>query len=130
MFLYKVAILLTGGRQSPDGGSLHEAMRTLRNLDVTTYVIAIGAQSDVPVEQPENVLTVTSYSDLAQQVQPIARSITKRRGMYCTSKGKFMVLRLSIVFLEKVNENIALRGETNYTKRQLVSLGTVNEVHC
>ena len=102
MFLYKVAILLTGGRQSPEGSSLPEAMQTLRNLDVTTYVIAIGTQSDVPVEQPEDLLTVTSYNDLARQVQPIARSITKRRGIYYTSKGKFMVSRLSIVFLEKV----------------------------
>ena len=114
MFSYKVAILLTGGRQSPDGGSLQETMQALRNLNVTTYVIAIGTQSDVPVENPEDVLTVTSYNDLARQVQPIARSITKPRGTSFTSKGKFMVSRMSkTLFFEG--------GKSN----QPVFLGTV-----
>lgn len=81
-FSFKVAILLTGGRQSPDGGSLQEAMRPMRDLDVTTYVIAIGSQSDVPVQRPEDLFTVTSFDDLPRQVQPIATNITKPSGIH------------------------------------------------
>lgn len=80
----QIAILLTGGRQSPDGGSLEDAVQLMRNRDVTTYVISIGDRSDVPVQRPEDLFYLTSYSDLPRQVQSIAKNITKPRGIQAT----------------------------------------------
>ena len=71
---------MTGGRQSPDGGSLIPSMRALRDLDVRTYVTAIGTQSDVPVQRPEDVSFVTSYDDLPRQLQSIASKMTAQKG--------------------------------------------------
>ena len=56
-------------------------MQLMRNRDVTTYVISIGDRSDVPVRRPEDLFYVTSYGDLSQQVQPIAKNITEPRGI-------------------------------------------------
>ena len=82
----QIAILLTGGRQSPDGGSLEDAAQLIRNRDVTTYVISIGDRSDVPVQRLEDLFYLASYSDLPLQAQSIAKNITKPRGNQ-TSKG-------------------------------------------
>ena len=73
-------MLLSGGRQSPGGASLQNAMQPMTNLDVTTYVVSVGVQSDVPVQKPGGEFSVTSYNDLPRHVQRIARSITEPPG--------------------------------------------------
>lgn len=73
-------MLLTSGRQSPDGGSFIPIMQDLRDNDVTTYVTAVGSESDVPVQKPGATFLVRSYSDLPQQLQSIARNMTAQRG--------------------------------------------------
>ena len=60
---------------------MEDAVQLMRNRDVTTYVISIGDRSDVPVQRPEDLFYVTSYSNLPYQVQSIARNITLPRGM-------------------------------------------------
>ena len=76
----KIAILLTGGRQTPDGGSLQEAVRPINNLNVTSYVVPVGTQTDVPVARSDDVMPVTSFDDLPKNAQRIARSIATPRG--------------------------------------------------
>ena len=76
----KIAILLTGGRQTPDGGSLQEAIRPINNLNVTSYVVPVGTQTDVPVARSDDVMPVTSFDDLPKNAQRIARSIATSRG--------------------------------------------------
>lgn len=84
----KIAILLTGGRQTPDGGSLQEAIWPINNLNVTSYVVPVGTQTDVPVARSEDVMSVTSYDDLPKNAQRIARSIATPRGiLYKTCAG-------------------------------------------
>lgn len=73
-------MLLTSGRQSPDGASLSPIMQALRGNDVVTYVTAVGSESDVPVQKPGAMFLVRSYSDLPQQLQSIARNMTAQRG--------------------------------------------------
>lgn len=60
---------------------MEDAMQLMRNRDVTTYVISIGDRSDVPVQRPEDLFYVTSYSDLPRQVESIAKNITEPRGI-------------------------------------------------
>lgn len=88
----QVAILLTGGRQSPDGGSLEDAVQLMRNRDVTTYVISIGDRSDVPVQRPEDLFYLPSYSDLPRQVQSIAKNMTKPRGNQASKSWRFYII--------------------------------------
>ena len=76
----KIAILLTGGRQTPDGGSLQEAVRPINNLNVTSYVVPVGTQTDVPVARSDDVMPVISFDDLPKNAQRIARSIATSRG--------------------------------------------------
>ena len=76
----KIAILLTGGRQTPDGGSLQEAIRPINSLNVTSYVVPVGTQTDVPVARSDDVMPVTSFDDLPKNAQRIARSIATSRG--------------------------------------------------
>lgn len=56
---------------------MEDALQLMRNRDVTTYVISIGDRSDVPVQRPEDLFYLASYSDLPRQVQAIAKNITK-----------------------------------------------------
>ena len=80
IFIIQVAILLTSGRQSPDGGSLLPVMQALRDNDVIIYVTAVGSESDVPVQKPGAMFLVRSYNDLPQQLQSIARNMTAQEG--------------------------------------------------
>ena len=73
-------MLLTSGRQSPDGASLSPIMQALRGNHVVTYVTAVGSESDVPVQKPGAMFLVRSYSALPQQLQSIARNMTAQRG--------------------------------------------------
>ena len=56
-------------------------MQLMRNRDITTYVISIGERSDVPVQRPEDLFYVTSYSDLPGQVLSIATNVTAPKGI-------------------------------------------------
>ncbi|KAK2561274.1 Collagen alpha-6(VI) chain [Acropora cervicornis] len=88
----KVAMLLTSGRQSPDGASLSPIMQALRGNDVVTYVTAVGSESDVPVQKPGAMFLVRSYSDLPQQLQSIARNMTAQRAPFLCHCSEFRVI--------------------------------------
>ena len=57
-------------------------MQLMKNRDVITYVIAVGGESDVPVQRPQDMFRMASYNDLPRQVQTIASTITAPRGKF------------------------------------------------
>lgn len=79
----KVTILLTSGNQlrEQEVRTLEGSVRSLRNLGVSTYAIAVGAELKPLVYKPEDVFTAGSYDLLPLQVEPMARHITTDEGL-------------------------------------------------
>lgn len=86
--VYKVVVLLTGGKQSSpqDVPLLQQSFRTLRAKGTKLYVIAIGSDYEreellCTLERREDLLTVDSFDTLSQQAWSTSKEIANRTGM-------------------------------------------------
>lgn len=81
----KVVVLLTAGRQSVSRNLLPQSVKPLKDLGATVFVVAIGSRPDDQelrpvVEEPDDVLRVSTFDDLVPQTRPIARHIVNNTG--------------------------------------------------
>ena len=83
----KIVVLLTSGKQSQpqDVPFLKESFKTLSALCIKVFAVSIGNDHDneelLPaVDRSEDIFTVATFGSLAQQAQPISKSITERSG--------------------------------------------------
>lgn len=81
----RIVVLLTTGRQGLSRDSLDESVKPLKDLGVKVFVVAIGSRPDdqelLPVvDQPDDLLGVSSFNDLASQTRPIAKHIVNNTG--------------------------------------------------
>lgn len=81
----KVVILLAGGRQNQETGSLEEAKQSLRSAGAKIYVIAFGKNVDpralgVVTQQSQDIFTVLSHQELVRYTRPVAHRVKITQG--------------------------------------------------
>ena len=96
----KVVVLLTAGRQSLSRDSLPQSVKPLKDLGANIFVVAIGSQPDDQelrpiVKEPEDVLKVSTFEDLASQMRPVARHIVNKTGKSLITIPPFFFVTVS-----------------------------------
>ena len=81
----RILILLTAGRQTSGGKSLDEAIKRLRDLDVQTFVVAIGQQPDLRqlislVDRQQDIFQASSHDGLLSQSGDIGKKVLEKPG--------------------------------------------------
>lgn len=81
----KIAVLLTAGRQFPDGNLLTSSYKQLQSLNADTLVVAIGKQYNkeelsTVVSTPKDIIEVPSFYTLALHAKNLGEAIEDKAG--------------------------------------------------
>lgn len=79
----KIAVLVTAGRQDPNGPRLNAAAEPLRRSGVKTFVVAIGSTPDSRelqpvVEKQEDIFRISSFDQLSPETRSVVEKIINR----------------------------------------------------
>ena len=80
----RVVILITAGKQA-DAKPLDSGAKSLKDIKVRTFVVAIGREPDLKelkpvVDEAEDIFAVPSFDYLRPEVQPIAKHVSESLG--------------------------------------------------